>query len=335
MASLEARAASSGINHGFRARQSVEIPPMVTLEQIKKDYFEKNAPLAGKLNYHGERPTVPEEELNTSGHETNHALAFNEFNTNSSISLEPQGDSLARTIPHGSLPYRYLKYVLAAGAVNPARGGHAWGYGHDLHQAGLINLLQGISYYDTGAVIQAASGIVNLSHPKEIREKATEIVYRMGGTNDFKKVLEQAYFEFKMDGKNFDQFFENNELQRKDLENLIKLIEANETDNRNVFIEKIEDLEDHSVRVVYYFEDKPDEIIDLTSCPHCGGINSHEGFCTPEYRMTSQNSYLELENENEDNLIQNDFPVETPLEPEEENTDSENSGVIFSRVDKF
>ena len=285
------------INLTSIAGKVLEIPPMATLSDLVKDYYRNNAPMRDKLDHPSERPPVNDELKNTTAHETQHALVLRVLGHKSSISLDPQGDSLARTIPHGAVPLSDFKIAAAAGAVDTVGAGPARGFGSDLYQVGIANWLQNISPNNFQPAINAASKILKANYPDEIRVKTTDIVAQMGGTNDIDLVLEQAYFEAELEGINFDEFYQRREQILKEVDKILSTIDNPE--ERNIYISMIEENQDHTVKIVFFYDDKPEELFEHVSCPHCGGINNHAQSCTTDFRL-----------KNQEPIVINNWPVE-------------------------
>lgn len=116
---------------------------------------------------------VSSELESVAGHELNHALvAMANGAYVISISLEPKGDSLARTTLGGLVSIETMKIIAGAGGVG-IHDGCAEGYGSDKFKVDVLHHFHGGHSWESakGRAANILSG-----YSREVREKAAEII---------------------------------------------------------------------------------------------------------------------------------------------------------------
>lgn len=201
--------------------------------------------------------------LPVAAHELQHALIGYHFGYLGDISLEPDGNSLARTVFSGSIPSDKIQIIALGGAIDTPHG-QAQGYGMDMYMAKMIEAEHGGDTVESAHSM--ATGILN-SYPKEILKIAAEIIAFQGETSSWMLpyILERAKQEALMQK-------DDPEIQQYKVP--AKESFAASTNTSEMTIIGTQDTYYKITRI------KDDQVTDeMIICKVCGGINAHYPSC--------------------------------------------------------
>jgi hypothetical protein len=224
------------------------------------------------------RPNNPQI-LNTAGHEFNHAVVATLLGAKvASISVEPQGFSLGRTVFAGYVSPDQFKIIAAAGAVDTSHG-KARGYS--------LDMMFIPDSFRTLAVQKAAGILAGI--PGKVKEKAAEIIaYKKNLSGDMlKEVLQRAYLEVKLENslhllmEKIQQAFPDIDTQRN-TQNMDEYSVVEYERNPNKPLIDKENSEITNIRLKYI---RNGTITETIICPVCGGEN---GSHLPECKLTKK-----------------------------------------------
>lgn len=167
----------------------------------------ENVPLSAFIPPPSERGYFPGNYLNTAGHELNHALVAMALNEKViGISLKQKGNILGQTFFTGLINLGHSQTIAAAGTVSPLVGGSASGFGSDLFQIDMIDVLakRRAPGAGRGTAISRAESLLGNYNP-EVRTRAAELLAFLGTTMDIipgsliPVILERAEVEIMME----------------------------------------------------------------------------------------------------------------------------------------
>lgn len=269
------------------------IPVNELVDQVKEVYFARS-PMGRALEFPTERGSLAEDYLNTSAHESHHALVAKAMGINSSVSLTPEGMSLGRTSFNGNIPMNKFKIIAAAGAVNTVGAGHARGFGHDLYQVSVANYFDSMNPNNVSPYISAAEAILNAHYPGPLRKKVAEILGHLGGTGDIGLVLSQAKFELEFfDKVNLQKLFDDQKV-RLEIANKI-VISLTENDGQIINSGTISENKDHNLDIQYLSGAKKENEMEKIVCPICASPHHSKEFCSPELRKKERDEFEKVQ----------------------------------------
>ena len=205
---------------------------------------------------------IQKERIHVAGHELNHALTAHFLGVPVlSISVIPEGNTLGKTIVGGALNPAKTRAIFAAGSVE-THDGTANGYGYDVSIVNRIDLYHPEHSHNSP---QAEARTIINQVPKDIRERAAEIIAYMGVVPGslLPDILKRAHLELEHEGRNVPPF----EIDKNEQ------IEVFDKDTFSI----ISELKNGSKRVQIIKNFK--KISEHMYCNLCDTINAHSPDC--------------------------------------------------------